>query len=111
MSFDKAVEAIIKEAQARGEFDDLPGAGKPIDLDAYFNTPEDVRAAYAILKNAGILPQEIELLQDIAALKEKLGAEKSESEQSRLRKEIEKKRLEFNLLMERQQKERRSASK
>jgi hypothetical protein len=107
MSFEKAVEAIIKEAQARGEFDDLPGAGKPVDLEAYFNTPEDLRAAYAILKNAGILPQEIELLQDIAALKEKLAAEKSEAEQSRLRREIEKKRLEFNLLMERQQKERR----
>jgi hypothetical protein len=107
MSFEKAVEAIIKEAQARGEFDDLPGAGKPVDLEAYFNTPEDLRAAYAILKNAGILPQEIELLQDIAALKEKLAAEKSEAERSRLRREIEKKRLEFNLLMERQQKERR----
>ncbi len=107
MSFGKAVDAIIKEAQARGEFDDLPGAGKPVDLEAYFNTPEDLRAAYAILKNAGILPQEIELLQDIAALKEKLAAEKSEAEQSRLRREIEKKRLEFNLLMERQQKERR----
>ncbi len=107
MSFDKVIEAIIKEAQSRGEFDNLPGTGKPIDLDAYFNTPEDVRAAYAILKNAGILPQEIELLQDIAALKEKLAAETSEAEQSRLRKEIEKKRLEFNLLMERQQKERR----
>lgn len=111
MSFEKIVEALIKEAQARGEFDNLPGASKPIDLDAHFNTPEDVRAAYAILKNAGILPQEIELLQDIAALKEKLAAEKSETEQSRLRKEIEKKRLEFNLLMERQQRGRRAASK
>ncbi|MFZ5904299.1 MAG: DUF1992 domain-containing protein [Chloroflexota bacterium] len=105
------IESIIREAMARGDFDNLPGAGKPIDLDTYFDTPEDVRAAYAILKNAGILPQEIELLQDIAALKEKLAAEKTEGEQSHLRKEIEKKQLEFNLLTERQQKERRSAPK
>ena len=43
MSFDKIVEALIKEAQARGEFDNLPGEGKPIDLTAYFETPEEVR--------------------------------------------------------------------
>jgi hypothetical protein len=32
MSFDKLVESLIKEAQERGEFDNLPGKGKPIDL-------------------------------------------------------------------------------
>ena len=45
MSLEKAVEAIIKEAQERGEFDNLKGKGKPIDLSAYFETPEDVRMA------------------------------------------------------------------
>lgn len=30
MSFDKIVEALIKEAQERGEFDNLPGMGKPL---------------------------------------------------------------------------------
>ncbi|HET9589851.1 MAG TPA: DUF1992 domain-containing protein [Anaerolineales bacterium] len=45
MNFDKAVEAMIKEAMERGEFDDLPGKGKPIDLSAYFDTPEEVRMA------------------------------------------------------------------
>ena len=32
MSLEKAVEAIIKEAQERGDFDNLKGKGKPIDL-------------------------------------------------------------------------------
>ena len=32
MSFDRIVEAIIKEAMERGEFENLPGKGKPIDL-------------------------------------------------------------------------------
>ena len=40
MSFDKIVESLIKEAQERGEFDNLPGKGKPIDLSAYFETPK-----------------------------------------------------------------------
>jgi len=45
MKFDKAVEASIQEAFLRGDFDNLPGKGKPIDLTEYFNTPEDVRVA------------------------------------------------------------------
>lgn len=30
--YESPVERIIREAQERGEFDDLPGAGKPLDL-------------------------------------------------------------------------------
>lgn len=70
MPFDKAVESIIKEAMERGEFDDLPGKGKPLDLTDYFNTPEEVRAAHSILKNAGMAPREVELLKEIAELKQ-----------------------------------------
>jgi hypothetical protein len=45
MSIDRIVEAAIQEAIARGEFENLPGQGKPVDLTEYFNTPEDVRVA------------------------------------------------------------------
>lgn len=90
---------------ARGEFDNLPGAGKPIDLSAYFNTPEEMRLAYSVLKNAGILPQEAELLQEMAALKEKSEGTKDAAEQARLLKEMEQKRLQFNLMMERQKRQ------
>ena len=100
-----AIEEIIREAMARGEFDNLPGAGKPIDLTAYFNTPEEVRLAYSVLKNAGILPQEAELLQEIAALKERAEATKDNAGRARLLKAIEQKRLEFNLMMARQKRQ------
>ena len=96
------VEQIIRDAMERGEFDNLVGEGKPIDLSAYFNTPEEMRLAYSMLKNAGILPQEAELLQEMAALKEKADKTKDATERGRLLKEIEQKRLEFNLIMERQ---------
>ena len=69
MSFDRIVEALIQEAMARGEFDNLPGQGKPIDLTDYFNTPEDLRVAQAMLKNADMVPVEVELLQEIVALR------------------------------------------
>ena len=50
-------ENRIREAFERGEFDDLPGAGKPLDLSDYFNTPAADRMAFSILKSAGALPQ------------------------------------------------------
>jgi hypothetical protein len=100
-----AIEQIIREAMARGEFNNLPGEGKPMDLSSYFNTPEEVRKAYSVLKSAGILPQEAELLQAIAALKEKAGNTKVYAERARLLKKVEQKRLEFNLMMERQKRQ------
>jgi len=101
MSFDKTVEALIKEAQARGEFDNLPGKGKPIDLTEYFNSPEDVRVAQAMLKNAGMVPVEIELLQEIASLKELHAITRDESEKDKIFKTLNEKQLELNLLLER----------
>ena len=101
MSFDETIEALIKEAQARGEFDNLPGKGKPIDLTEYFNTPEDVRMSQAMLKNAGMVPVEIGLLQEIATLKESLASAEDDVEINRIRKLLTEKQLQFNLLLER----------
>jgi len=69
MSFQKNVDEKIKDAIARGEFDNLPGKGKPLDLDAYFATPEHLRMGYSILKGADIIPEEMELLRQIEGLK------------------------------------------
>ncbi len=101
MSFDKIVDAIIKEAMQRGEFENLPNRGKPIDLTDYFDSPEDIRVAYSILKNAGILPREAELLNEIYELKQLLATTKDEQKQKTIRREIEHKLIEFNLMMER----------
>lgn len=97
---DKAVEAIIKEAMERGEFSNLPGRGKPLDLSAYFETPEEVRLAYSMLKNAGLVPEEITLLQEIAALREQLTAESDDSLRKNLQKSITDRQLQYNLLLE-----------
>ena len=101
MPFDKSVEAIIREAMERGEFDNLPGKGKPIDLGAYFDTPEEVRLAYSILKNADVLPEEAALLKEIAALKEELDACSDPARQKKIRRAIDDRLLQYNVLMER----------
>lgn len=62
---DQIVEARIREAAERGEFDDLPGAGKPQILDDDSMIPAELRVGYRLLKNAGFLPPELELRQQI----------------------------------------------
>lgn len=105
MSLVKAVEAIIKEAMERGEFDNLQNKGKPLDLTAYFETPEDLRMAYSVLKNAEMVSAEVELLQEIAALKERLASTYEESQRIRIKKIISEKQLQFNVMMERQKRQ------
>ena len=101
MSFDKLVEEKIKEAQARGKFDNLPGKGKLIDLSAYFETPEDVRLAQSVLKNGGFTSREVDLLNEIAALKETLVAGVEDTKKQEIQKQIQEKQIEFSVMMER----------
>ena len=65
---DTVVEQRIAQAIAEGAFDDLPGAGKPLDLDDDRMVPEDLRVAYRVLRNAGYIPPEIEERREIADL-------------------------------------------
>jgi hypothetical protein len=105
MGLQKAVEAIIKEAQERGEFDNLKGKGKPIDLSAYFETPEEMRMAYSILQNAGVASPEVELLQEIATLKERLDGTFEENDRRRIKKLIREKELQFNVMLDRRKRQ------
>jgi hypothetical protein len=105
MSFDKIVEELIKKAQERGEFDNLPGKGKPIDLTEYFEMPEDVRVAQSLLKDSGFKSREVELLNEIAQLGQILLAITDEKKKDEIQKQIQEKRVEFSLRMERQKRQ------
>jgi len=102
MSFDRIVEALIQEAMERGEFDNLPGQGKPIDLTEYFETPEEVRIANSVLKNAGMTSREVDLLKEIAELKQALEAAFDEKKNQEIAKQIREKQIEFSVKMEQQ---------
>ena len=58
-------ERKIALAFERGEFNDLPGRGEPLDLEDDRHIPEELRVSYRILKNAGYIPAEIQLRQEI----------------------------------------------
>lgn len=67
-AFEAIAEQRISEAVARGELDNLPGSGQPLNLEEDLLVPEDLRMAYRILKNAGYVPPEVEALREIADL-------------------------------------------
>lgn len=60
------IEEQLEEARARGDFDNLPGKGKPLQID---DNPHagDKALAYSLLKNNNVAPPEIERGKEIDA--------------------------------------------
>lgn len=99
--FHKIAEDKIKEAIDKGEFDNLPCKGKPVDLSDYFNTPEHLRLAYSLLKNANFIPEEVRLQKEIGELREKMKLIQNEIDRQILTRKINEKTAELNILLER----------
>jgi hypothetical protein len=101
-----SVEEQIRQAILRGEFDNLEGAGKPLNLDDYFATPEDVRIGYSVLKSNNFVPEEVDRLNEIRLLKEELKSCADENEKKRLTKILNEKTLSLALVLERNKRKR-----
>lgn len=97
----RGIEELLKQAIAKGEFDDLPGKGKPLDLNAHFETPEHLRMGYSMLKGAQFVPEEVQILKDMAELREEIKSCREEERKRELLKALREKSLNYSLLMER----------
>lgn len=70
--FEILAEQRIREVIDRGEMNDLPGAGLPIEFDDEpFVSPEQ-RMVNHILKRAGLVPSEVSMRQAICRLREEI---------------------------------------
>jgi hypothetical protein len=87
-ALERVAEQRINEAIQRGEFDNLPGSGKPLNLEDDRLIPDDLRLAYKVLKNADCLPPELELKKEIRTAEELLSSLKDESAKYRQIKKI-----------------------
>lgn len=96
----KFIEEKIRQAIEAGEFDNLRGAGKPLNLDDYFAAPEDLRAGYSILKGNNFVPEEVEILREIGLLREKIKVS-GEEEKRVLVKNLNDKSLALQIMLER----------
>lgn len=59
--YESLIERRMAAAEAAGLFDNLPGAGKPLQLDDDSLVPQELRLAFRMLKNADYAPSWIEL--------------------------------------------------
>lgn len=103
---DRLVEEKINIAVRRGDFDDLPGHGKPLLLEDDSAIPAELRTAYRILRNAGYLPAELQLRNEIRQLEHLLNKVEIDSEAQSIRRRLcllrarlEAKGYESNLLL------------
>ena len=99
--FWRIAEERIKEAQRAGAFDNLPGKGKPLDLEDLSWVPEDLRIGYLVLKNAHVLPPEAELLKDIHTIEDLLKHVEDEGERRAMAKSIQFKLIRLDMLKRR----------
>ncbi len=65
MTGSRGVDEIIRKAIERGEFDDLPGAGKPLDMEANPHADPEWRLAYKMLRDGGYSLPWIEARQEV----------------------------------------------
>ena|SRR5947209_19984760 len=87
----------IEEAMERGEFDNLAGKGKPLNLAEDPFEPAELRLANKLLRDAGVAPVEVSLRRELARLKDELKLVSDEKERGELRREIRTIALRLNL--------------
>ncbi|MES2632691.1 MAG: DUF1992 domain-containing protein [Pseudomonadota bacterium] len=86
---DEEIARHLREALASGELAGTQGFGKPLTQDAGWEaTPEALRMPFKILKDAGVVPAEIELFHERAALTAALDSCESEPERVALRRKL-----------------------
>ena len=96
--YEKIVEQRIKEAMEKGEFDNLPGKGKPLPLEDDSQVPEDLRLAYKLLRNADCLPPELIEKKEILQMEDMLTTIPDEKERYKLIKKINFKIMKLNVM-------------
>ena len=77
------IAAHLRDAEASGELRNAPSFGRPLQLnDGYDQTPPELRMPMKILHDAGLLPPEVELMQQLATLRQQ-AADAADPEQAR----------------------------
>jgi hypothetical protein len=97
---DRIAERKLAEALERGELDDYAGKGEPLPPDDLAGVPAELRSSYILLKGAGLLPEELELKQDLVRLDTLIAACHADGERETLRKTRSARALQLALLME-----------
>ncbi len=92
----------LADSQRNGELQAAPSYGKPLNFgDGYDETPVELRMPMKVLKDAGVVPPEVETMQRIAALEAQAAASPDAAQAAALRREAGELRLALQLRLER----------
>lgn len=94
-----ASEDKIKRAYEDGEFKDLPGYGKALKLEDLSSIPQELRMAYKMMKNAGMINEESALKQELLTIEDLIDKCQDPDEEILLRQKLSQKKLRMNQLM------------
>ncbi|MGN7938564.1 MULTISPECIES: J-domain-containing protein [Bacillaceae] len=97
--FSIIAEDKIKRAIAEGEFDDLPGKGKPLKLEDLSHIPEDLRIAYKVMKNSNMLEDVDKIKEELLSLDDLLATCDNLEERVKLKKKKHEKELRLEQLL------------
>ena len=104
---DNSVEKLIEEWLAENDGEELPGKGKPLNLDEYFRWPEDLRIGYSLLKNSGHVPEEVEQMREIKRLEDELRTCSDAISKTRLERELRAAQVKLSLRLEQSRRRRK----
>jgi len=100
MDFSSIVsEDKIRKAYKEGEFDNLPGYGKPLKLDDDSAIPEDLRMAYRVMKNSGFINEETEIKKELLTIENLLDNCDDEVQRQIYQKKLNEKQFRLNQIL------------
>jgi len=86
---DEVIKQWVRKVEETGELQRDPNFGKPLKLgDGYLDTPDELKMAYRMLKDAGYVPAEVELLKTLATKKDALTTETDPKRRKTLETEV-----------------------
>ncbi|MFL8935347.1 DnaJ family domain-containing protein [Rossellomorea oryzaecorticis] len=92
-------EQRIKMAQEDGEFENLPGYGKPQNLDDDLSIPPALRMAHRIMKNAGYSTEEMDMKKEMVRIEDLIRVCEDETEKGELQKSLNEKMIRYNSML------------
>jgi len=98
---DRLAERKLDAAIRAGEFERLPGFGKPLELEDLSQVDPELRGGYLLLKGANVLPEEMALKKELLTLGDLLRACEGARERASLTERRRSLALRYELLMER----------
>jgi hypothetical protein len=101
-SLDERIGECVSQAVASGELQKSAAWGRPLPDDGYFDAPPELRLAFKVLRNAGQVPPEVGLMQELQRWRDQLATlDTASADAQALRARIAERELLIRLRVER----------